>query len=91
MYQLTLTSEERKAVDWIGGRYEHGHYLFKLLCDCKWIPNDVDWDSKEDITFKIPEYVSWHIKEIGERCNYAWDCFANELNVKLTNFCLSIV
>ncbi len=41
MYSLTLTREDRKAIDWIGDRYAHGSDLKRLL----WNNDDVDTDS----------------------------------------------
>ena len=36
MYSLILTADERKAIDWIGKRYSHGHDLLKLLLKTQW-------------------------------------------------------
>jgi hypothetical protein len=92
MYQLILTAGERKAIDWIGNRYGHGTDLYKLLWSkCNSAPADADWDSKDDITFAIPENVAWQIGELGEECEYRWDCFAPELAKKLTDLCMAIV
>ena len=92
MYHLTLTAGERKAIDWIGNRYDHGDDLYKLLwTKCGTDPVDADWDHDGPITFAIPEYVAWEIGDMGERNNYLWDCFAPELASKLTDFCLKIV
>ncbi len=80
MYKLTLTKEERKAVDWIGGRYRHGHDLRTLLLGCVSV---VEWDDDGDATYEIPEYVAWDISEIvGE----GLDCFGDELRSKLYAF-----
>lgn len=92
MYHLTLTSNERKALDWVGGRYAHGHDLYKLL----WVestatPDDADWDADCDIAFAIPEHIAWRINEIGEECEHRWDCFSPDLAVKLNSLCESIV
>lgn len=92
MYHLTLTHDERAALDWVGGRYPHGHDLYKLL----WVestanPDDADWDSPNDIEFAIPEHVAWQIGEMGSEGNYQWDCFAEPLSRKLTDFCMQIV
>ncbi len=92
MYHLTLTHEERKAIDWVGYRYGHGDNLYSLLwAQSEQTPNDVDWDSPQDITFAIPEHVAWEIQEIAEECEYRWDCFADSLASKLTDFCGQIV
>lgn len=91
-YKLTLTLGERRAIDWVGYRYSHGDKLYSLLwADSTQTPDDADWDDARDITFSIPEHVAWEIREIGEECDYLWDCFADELSCKLTDFCLSIV
>lgn len=92
MYNLTLTADERKALDWIGDRYSHGHDLYKLLwTHCEPQDNEEDWDSPNPITFEVSEDVAWQICAIGEECEYRWDCFAPKLAEKLTNFCVSIV
>src|SRR5262245_37234458 len=31
MYTLSLTADERKAIDWIGNRYAHGYELRRVL------------------------------------------------------------
>jgi hypothetical protein len=92
MYHLKLTATERKAIDWIGDRYAHGHDLYKVLwVQAKPTPEDADWDSPCDITFVISESVAWQIHEIAEECEYRWDCFAPSLATKLTRFCEQIV
>ena len=92
MYTLTLTSDERKAVDWIGNRYGHGNDLYKALVKGDWQENDEwGWYGEGDITFTLPEYLAWQIRDIGEECEYRWDCFAEPLAAKLTEFCEKIV
>jgi len=92
MYNLTLTHDERRAIDWIGDRYCHGDELFKLLWgNCRHRPDNADWDSRETINFLVPEHIAWQIGQMGDECNYLWDCFAPELSEKLTEFCLNIV
>jgi hypothetical protein len=98
-YKLTLTKEERKAIDWIGNRYPHGHDLYRLL----WIESKVenescinpwdlaDWGYDEDITFLIPESVAWEIDAMGLGSCYKWDCFSDELVIKLNAFCGQLV
>lgn len=84
MYRLTLTNGERAAIDWVGGRYRHGDELFGLLIsECEAIPDDVDWDAPETITFTIPEHVAW---AIGDIVDEGLDCFADELVAKLRRF-----
>lgn len=36
-YTLTLTSGERKAIDWVGHRYAHGDDLSNVLLSCDWV------------------------------------------------------
>ena len=92
MYQLTLTADERRAIDWIGNRYDHGTKLYRLLWrECTTTPNDVDWDADCDITFTLPEFVAWEIARIGYECDHGWDCFAERLSNKLTDFCYQVI
>lgn len=90
MYQLTLSYEERRAIDWIGDRYAHGEDLYWWLTECKRYP-DYDWDERADITFLVPEYIAWEIDDIGVESYYMWDCFSDKLKNKLNDFCNSIV
>lgn len=88
-YVLVLTREERKAIDWVGGRYEHGDKLYSVLCAAVWSPEESDWDSLGDITFTIPEHVAWRVGEIIEAGSL--ECFADELKAKLLEFAGRIV
>lgn len=91
-YTLTLTAAERQAIDWVGGRYAHGHELFQLLYGrCPIEQEHCDWWSLGDLTFQVPEHVAWQIAEMGREGDYRWDCLADELSAKLTDFCLAIV
>ncbi len=90
MYTLTLTADERRAINWVGYRYSHGDDLHKLLNKCRQRP-DVDWDERCDITFEIPEHIAWEIGQMGDEGNYQWDCFAENLADKLTEFCMKLV
>lgn len=61
-YRLTLTADERKAIDWIGDRYDHGNTLSRLLLDeCELSPADAEWADRGPITFALPEHVAWAI------------------------------
>jgi len=89
MYTLILTSEDRKAIDWIGNRYRHGNELFSVLwseCDqhatgsCS---DCLNWDSPQPIRFDIPENVAWHIVEIIYE---GLDCFSDDLRSRLWEF-----
>lgn len=92
MYTLTLTLAERQAIDWVGNRYGHGDELYTLLWhDCTASPDDADWDSPQDITFEVPEFVVWDIYNIGEECDFQWDCFSEDFCKKLNEFCEKIV
>jgi hypothetical protein len=87
-YTLTLTRDDRRAIDWIGGRYRHGDELFQLLCDCRWEAADADgaedWDSHGGLTFHVPEYVAWELSDIIDADGLA--CFGRELCDKLRAF-----
>lgn len=88
-YTLTLTPAERRAISWIGNRYGHGDRLAELLTtECE-SPDEFDADT--DVTFEVPEHVAWEIREIGEECEYRWDCLGSDLAAKLTGFCDRIV
>lgn len=91
MYTLTLTAEDRQAIDWVGNRYRHGDELFALLwADSEQCLEDADWDSEDDITFQIPEHVAWDIQDIiNDEDGLA--CFAPSLIDKLFLFCEQVV
>lgn len=83
MYKLTLTHDERRAIDWIGFRYRHGDELRNILTDCEW-PDDVCWDDYCDIEFRIPEVWAWDICNIIDADSLS--CFADGLKTKLYEF-----
>tara|TARA_Y100000034_G_C6682479_1_gene300055 strand:- start:376 stop:660 length:285 start_codon:yes stop_codon:yes gene_type:complete len=94
MYTLTLTHEDRKAIDWVGHRYSNGDDLFDLLWDSIVVGPAIvgkKWDDDIDITFHIPEHIAWQIKENAEQEDGFWPCFADELAIKMQAFCDSIV
>lgn len=95
MYQLTLTYPKRKAIDWVGYRYGHGNNLRDILeeAESKVNPDyDCDrWEEPIDLMFNIPENLAWAINDIGEECEFRWDCFYKALADKLTDFCRQIV
>jgi hypothetical protein len=95
MYELTLTREERKAIDWIGHRYSNGDNLAKLLANLDQTPAsgnpDDDWSCDTDITFHVPEHVAWTIAENAANEDGYWPCFAPELAEKMQRFVDAIV
>ena len=95
MYKLTLTHGERRAIDWVGGRYHHGHKLWSLLWQCKLeqesVQTEPEWDDACDIAFLVPEHIAWQIGEIAEECEHRWDCFAPDLVAKLEAFLSRVV
>ena len=100
-YFLTLTYEDRKAIDWVGHRYFHGSDLRALLFKCETEPPDADlkevepWRQRCDVKFFIPEHIAWEIKDgINEETNdfeESMSCFAGELQEKFIKFCDGIV
>ena len=88
MYTLTLTKDERKAIDWIGDRYPIGHDFYKLLIQA--IPEDMEWGCDDDITFQIPENLAWLMAEIIE-CEDSIACLSGSLVSKLWEFSSKIV
>jgi hypothetical protein len=92
MYRLTLTTDERRAFDWVGDRYATGHDWYKLLWgSCKQTPDDIDWDGSGEITFTIPEHVAWELNDLAQQEDWLFPCFSGELTAKLCTFCASIV
>lgn len=87
MYQLTLTTDERAALEWIGGRYDHGQPLIDILLSTKykgW------WWGMETIEFNIPEHKAWEIKQlIGDK--FILDCLSEDLNHKIMKFIENII
>lgn len=96
MYSLTLTRNERRAIDWVGHRHSNGNDLADLLCQCeqKTSPGyegELDWNEGEDITFFVPEHIAWQIAENAESEDGLWPCFAKELANKMQAFVDGIV
>lgn len=95
MYKLTLSHDERKAIDWVGYRYDNGDYLRNLIEEGMSQNNpeyDCDfWNNTGDIEFHIPENIAAAIKYIADENNYIWPCFSPEFSTKLNNFCEQIV
>ena len=92
MYFMTLTKDDRQAIDWIGDRYSHGSDLKKILEseEVKTSP-DADWESDLDITYHLPEYKAWELKEIVEEGNLDCINLGSNLAQQLTQLILSIV
>jgi len=89
MYLITLTYDERRAIDWVGNRYWHGNELSNLLIlRCEYDP-DLSWSDDGDITFRIPEHVAWEMQDLIEADSLT--CFDAELVSKLNDFCRRIV
>lgn len=97
MYRLTLTRNERNAIDWIGQRHEHGFDFYQLICKAEWSiayenePTglDFDWSSEHDLTFTFDESTAWEVQDLLEDCHF--ECFSGELVTKLMNFVGAIV
>ena len=90
-YPLTLARSERDAFDWVGDRYCAGDVARLLRCECKRTPAEAEWDDPGDLTFNVPEHVSWQIRDLAEAEDFLWPCFAPELTHKMNDFCLAIV
>lgn len=89
MYKLTLTADEREAMDWIGGRYFHGHELSGILSECmaEWD----EWDMEGDITFLIPEHKAWEISDGLQGEDFELACLCEDFAAKLIGFCYNLV
>lgn len=87
MYRLTLSREERKAIEWVGNRYWNGDDFRRILWNAK---NDGgEWDSDENITFFLEEFEAWQIKDHYEQDGLP--CFSVELELKIVEFIDGIV
>lgn len=98
MYKLTLTHSERKAIDWIGDRYRHGHELYTLLCKGDWTTESgdeltADWDCADALVITMPEHVAWEVRDLIEDSSEGviLPCLAVDFAVKLINFCDGII
>lgn len=92
MYSITLSKEDRQAVDWIGSSYSHGSDLKQILEseEVNAIP-DESWDSDLAITYHLPEYKAWELKEIVEEGNLDCINLGSNLAQQLTQLMLAIV
>jgi hypothetical protein len=94
-YRLTLTREERKAIDWVGERYSGAPKLKEIVCKC--IDDDEDdvWEGPDVITVVIPEHHAWELEEAVEEDmegnHEPWPCFSADLYIKLEEFRSRIV
>lgn len=93
MYRLMLTSQERKAFDWVGNRYSSSgdDVSTILLHDCKQEGEEKEWEGDEDITFLVPEHCAWDIRELADEEDNLFPCFADDLRAKMLQFIASIV
>lgn len=98
-YTLTLSKQDRSAIDFVGDRYSNGTDLYKALQGngVSQSPDDADWDDPRDITYSLPEHVAWGIRERAEEEDGGGEgkpvfpLFASSLVSKLTALCDSIV
>ena len=90
-YTLTLTRDERRAIDWIGNRYWHGSEFRKLLESC--VDDDHNkWSEEADMTFHIQESIAWEISNhILDEDGDQLACFSLDFCKKLYEFCGKIV
>jgi hypothetical protein len=89
MYTLTLTQDERAAFDWVGDRYATGDEVADILRE--YMNEDDEWGQDGDLTFHLPEYAAWIIRELSEKEDEIWPCFADGLASKMCDFCYNIV
>lgn len=89
MYTLTLTSGERQAFDFASWRYA-SYAIYNLLAEC--MGEDDEWSSGKDITFQIPEHISWAMQDIRDRNGMeTWTLFSDDLTSKMERFLDSII
>lgn len=94
-YTLVLTYEERKAFDFIGGRYATGDDVKReLWINSELSPDDIDWynpEDQRDMTITIPRVVAWTIRDLSEQEEHQWPCFSDELKQKMQILVDSII
>jgi len=101
MYKLTLTLDERKAIEFLGRAYATGSEFMYKLIPCipekeyfddgfEWCA-EVAWYMEGDITFKIPENHAWSIQELFAEENNLFPMFCDSFKSKLMRFSDSIV
>ena len=89
MYHLTLSKDERRAIDFVGCRYANGNDLFRVLLDC--IPADKEWDDFGMITFEIEEHKAWDICSLAAEDDYQFPLFADNLKNKFLDLVSVVV
>jgi hypothetical protein len=93
MYRITLTAEDRRAIDWVGGRDWTGYDLYARL----WVRSEQDeagemeWDGHGEMTCVVREYIAWEIHDKWENNGCTIPHFAPSLASKLQRFIDSIV
>lgn len=90
-YRLTLSENERDAFDFAEGRYGWGDWARVLAFECESVPAMRDWNTSGPITFLVPEYKAWGLKESAESDDAPFPCAAPALAHKLQHFVDSIV
>jgi hypothetical protein len=91
-YTLTLTADERRAIDWVGNRYATGDELRdRLETGIGHDDDEQQWDDKGPVTFSLTEADAWEVRELCEQEEFLYPCFSPELAAKLQALCDSIV
>jgi len=90
--ELVLTAGERKAIDWVGDRYDHGDGLYDVLCGCDtWLLTSGEecdvWDSPNDILFNLTENQVLDIVVFQRVDHGQWTCFSASFAAKLNELC----
>lgn len=89
-YSLTLTREERKAIDWVGYRDWNGDELRSILEGGTGPEYDGnEWYSDDEFTFKLSEADAWTVRECAEEDGIPH--FADSLATKIVELIESIV
>lgn len=86
MYRLTLTKDERRAIEWVGNRYWNGDEFRSILMDG--INHGSEWDDDGPVTFFLEESQAWNILDLSRD---GWTCFSPALVDKLELFLEKIV
>jgi hypothetical protein len=90
MYRLTLTRDDRSAMDWIGQRYSHGNALWSKLELSEGVEiSGSEWDQEGDRCYVIPEGVAWDVAELMRQDDMT--CIGGALTVTFTKFINAII
>ena len=64
-YRLTLSLSDRRAIDFVGGRYSCGDELWALLHESGVVCfADNEWNEEGDFIYNLPEWAAWNLCDL---------------------------